>query len=446
MGGAAELMGRLRQEGYEPDSDTALLLSGGDMWTGPAISSWFQGASVVEVFNEMGYDAATVGNHDFDFGAEVLSANSAEMDLSLLSANLRETASGEPPAYVQPYVIRQVNGVRVGIIGLSLQSTPRIVMPAHVEGLAFGDYEEALRETAPQVRAEGADIVVVIAHVCPADLALLAPLAADLDISLLAGGHCHQLTTMERAGVLVVGPGANWEAAIRVDLLYDTATGEVTEQEAQVIQNRYRTAEGPPVEPDPDVTEIVARWAAQTDEALGKVIGYTGTGIEIGWAMYNIVTDSWLWYYPEADLAISNLGGFREALPPGEITLADIVATLPFENTLMDAELTGEEVLENLRCCGGAVGGMIVHGSGPELTVTLTDGSPLDPQATYHVLVNNYIYQGGDGYHFSQQDPDAYDTGIHWREPVIQWIRAQGTGPDHPLESLLDDTPRGPEW
>ncbi|HID89509.1 MAG TPA: hypothetical protein EYP52_07355 [Anaerolineae bacterium] len=102
--------------------------------------------------------------------------------------------------------------------------------------------------------------------------------------------------------------------------------------------------------------------------------------------------------------------------------------------------------MENLRCCGGAVAGMRGKGIGDNLTVVLDDGSPIDPEAVYRVLVNSYIYQGGDDYLFSHQDPEAYDTGIHWREPVIEWIRAQGTGPDRPLESLIDGRPRGPGW
>ncbi|HHS97782.1 MAG TPA: bifunctional metallophosphatase/5'-nucleotidase [Chloroflexi bacterium] len=446
VGGAAGLMAVLRQEGYDPESDTALLLSGGDMWVGPAISSWFQGESTIDVFNRMGYDAAALGNHDFDYGPEVLAARASQADFPFLSANLTEVATDQPPAYALPYTIREVNGVRVGIVGLSLKTTPEIVMPEHVEGLAFGDYAEALRKTVPRVRAEGADLVIVISHICGGDLLDLTPVAAELGVPLLAGGHCHRLVIAERKGVQVIAPGAHMAYAVRVDLLYDSATGTVVDQEARALWNRYRTSKGPPVAPDPEVAALVDRWAGRTEEALGEVIGYTAEGIPVGWEMYNLVTDAWLWFYPQADLAISNLGGFREDIPPGEITLADIVAVLPFENTLTEVELTGEEVVENLRCCGGAVAGMWMEGTGESLTVYLADGTPIDPRATYHVLVNSYIYQGGDDYLFSQQDPDAYDTGIHWREPVIEWIRAQGTGPDKPLEDLVDDQPRGPGW
>jgi len=205
----------------------------------------------------------------------------------------------------------------------------------------------------------------------------------------------------------------------------------------------YTTAAGNPVTPDAGIESLVAEWKAQVDEALGEMIGYTESGIEIGWPMYNLLVDAWLWYYPQADLAINNLGSYREAIPPGEITRADVVATWPFENVLIDVELTGQQVMDNLLCCGGAVAGLTYHRAGARIIAELDDGNPLDPEATYHVLVNNFTYTGGDGYLFQKHNPDGYDTGIHWREPVIEWIIAQQTSPEHPLEAVLDDTQRG---
>jgi 2',3'-cyclic-nucleotide 2'-phosphodiesterase (5'-nucleotidase family) len=179
------------------------------------------------------------------------------------------------------------------------------------------------------------------------------------------------------------------------------------------------------------------------DQALGQAMGYTESGIERGWALYNLVVDAWLWYYPGADLAINNLGGYREAIPPGEITRADLVAVLPFENTLIEVELTGQQVMDNLLCCGGAVAGFTYRQAGARIIAELDDGSPLDPQATYHVLVNDFMYGGGDDYLFATHDPHGYDTGVHWREPVIEWIATQRTSPQRPLETLLDGTQRG---
>jgi 5'-nucleotidase/UDP-sugar diphosphatase len=443
LGGAANLLAVLRQRGYDPDGDDALLLSGGDMWTGPAISSWFQGASAVQVFNRMGYDAAAVGNHDLDFGQQALLANADAAAFPFLTANATQADTGAWPEFAQPYVIREVNGVQVAIVGLTTIDTPRIVTPAHVEGLAFGEYADALRRVVPQARAEGAELVVVVAHASPSELEVLAPVAAELSIPLLAGGHHHTLENVERDGVRIVGPGAHWQSFAQINIAFDTAAGQVVSTQAELIPVEYATASGNPVTPDARIETLVAAWKAQVDETLGEVIGYTGSGIDRDWPLYNLVVDAWLWTYPEADLAINNLGGYREAIPPGEITRADVVATLPFENTLVEVQLTGEQVMDNLLCCGGAVAGFTYHRAGARIIAELEDGSPLDPEATYHVLVNNFMYTGGDDYLFATHDPDGYDTGISWREPVIEWILAQQTSPERPLETVLDDTQRG---
>jgi 2',3'-cyclic-nucleotide 2'-phosphodiesterase (5'-nucleotidase family) len=443
-GGTANLLAALRQRGYDPDGDDALLLSSGDMWTGPAISSWFQGASAVQVANKMGYDAAAIGNHDFDFGQGPLRANEDAAEFPFLTANVTLADTGEPPDFAQPYAIREVSGVQVAIVGLTTLETPSIVMPAAVEGLAFGDYADALRRVVPKARAEGAELVIVLAHVCPGALRALTAVAAELSIPLLAGGHCHSLENTEQDGVRVIGSGEHWHAFTQVDIAFDTTTGQVVSTEAELVSVEYATADGNPVTPDAGVEAIVAEWEAQIDEALGEVIGYTETGIEVGWPMYSMLVDAWLWYYPEADLAINNLGGYREAIPPGEITRADIVATWPFENVLVDVELTGKQVADNLLCCGGAVAGLTYHRAGANIIAELDDGSDLDPDATYHVLVNNFVYAGGDDYLFSVHNPDGYDTGIPWRDPVIEWIIAQETSPERPLETLLDATERGP--
>ncbi len=444
-GGAAYVMAALRQRGYRPDSDEALLLSGGDMWTGPAISSWFQGASTVQVANAMGYDAAALGNHEFDFGQEIIRANAAAADFPILSANATVARTGKLLDFCTPYIIREVNGVRVAIIGLTTRITPSIVTPKYVEGLAFTDYEEAIRNTVPQARAEGAELLIVISHVCPDELRKLIPAASELSIPLLAGGHCHsQLENFEEQGVRIIGAGAHWQSFAQIDITFDTSTKQVLKTQAELVPIEYPVGDNP-FATDPDIEAIVAEWSARVEKELGEVIGYSISGVGKDWPLYNLLLDAWLWTFPEADIAISNFGGYREALPPGDLTRADIVAALPFDNTIIDVELSGSQVEENLLCCGGAVAGFTYRRSGNQIRANLKDGGALLPEAKYRVLVNSFIYDGGSGYLFSDQNPNGYDTGIHWRDPIINWILSRQTTREHPLEALLDSTRRGPD-
>ena len=182
--GAAELAGLWTTE--YASSDALLVLSGGDNWTGPAISTWFDGESMVEVMNAMGYAASAVGNHEFDFDLDGLQTRTAQADFPYLGANIRYKDNGEIPTDlgIQPYTIVEVAGLEIGLIGLSYQDTPLVTDPTAVAGFDFIDYRDTLREYAPEVRQAGADLVFVITHTCANDLARLAREVEDLGITL----------------------------------------------------------------------------------------------------------------------------------------------------------------------------------------------------------------------------------------------------------------------
>ncbi len=131
--------------------------------------------------NLMGYQAAAVGNHEFDFGLDVLSARHAkDAKFPFLSANLVEKGTSEPPDFVRPYTMVDVDGVKVGIIGLTTRSTPVTTNPKNVAEFSFLPYADALACTVPEVKAAGADVVIALAHVCGPEMRLLAPKAKQL--------------------------------------------------------------------------------------------------------------------------------------------------------------------------------------------------------------------------------------------------------------------------
>jgi 2',3'-cyclic-nucleotide 2'-phosphodiesterase (5'-nucleotidase family) len=425
--GAAHMMGLWREkEGYSEDGPY-LILSGGDMWTGPAISSWFDGESMADVMNVMGYDAAAIGNHEFDWGIEGLRDRAAQSEFPFLSANIRNQKTGDPPGFAVPFVVQEVNGIPVGLIGLTTTSAPQTTMPDHVSELEFFSYQEALEEAVPQVRAGGAELLVVIGHICSDEMEWLVPTAVELGIAVIGGGHCHERVGRVVDGVALVEGGSQLQGYVRVDIAFDTATNTVVDIKAQYRSNSGGTS-------DPEVAAVVARWRARADESLIEVIGYLEQPIPIrSHAMINLVTNAWLEAYPAADVALTNRGGFRQAIPAGEITLETLIGVLPFNNVLIDVELTGAELIRNIECCGPVAGGMTTAGRH-----TLSDGTPVDPDVTYHVLVNDFMYAGGDGFKFREQDPDAYNTSIDWRQPVIDWISSLSTSPDDPLDRYLD--------
>ncbi len=440
IGGAAEMLGRWReQEGYTPDGPF-LALSGGDMWTGPAISSWFNGDSTAEVMNLMGYRAAAVGNHEFDFGLDALARRARESSFPFLSANLVKKGTTEPPDFVRPYTIVEAGGVKAGIIGLTTRSTPVTTHPRHVVEFEFLPYADALAHYAPEVKAAGADVIIVLAHVCGLEMRLLASAAKQSGVNVLTAGHCHERIAENIDGLPLISSGQYFQAYVRLPLEIDATTRTVTAGKPELIANRHSpgagTINGAPV--DAAVAERVAHWQVKTDEALGEVIGYTTDGLAArSSALLNLVTDAWLQAYP-ADAAVTNLGGFRQGIDAGPITLGDIVGVLPFNNQIVDATVTGAQLKENLECCESAIAG-ITYRDGKLLQA---DGAPVDPQKRYHVLINDFMAGGGDRYKFGSQDPGAYYTAIDWRQPVIDALKRLSTSKDAPLELYLEPAER----
>ncbi len=429
--GAAEMAG-LWATGYT-ESDGVVILSGGDNWTGPAISTWFGGEGMIEVMNAMGYHASVVGNHEFDLGLEGLQERVAQANFPFLGANVRYKGSGEylTDLGIQPYTIVELAGLQIGLIGLANEGTPTVTNPGTVAGFDFLDYAETLRQVAPEVRAAGADLILVPSHICRADLTWLANQVEDLGITLFGGGHCHEDYAFEAGGAILLGGGSNLREFAYANLAVDPATGVATVIDFGEVHNVGGT-------PHPQIAEIVAHWQGLADAELNVVIGYLRSEISRqSPAMAALITESWLWAYP-ADVAITNWGGMRDRIPAGEVTYASIISVMPFENVLIDVALTGEQ-LQQVLAAGHylpAFGGL--HKEGAQWMLE-SSGAPLNPAQTYHVLVNDFMYAGGDDYGMlASFDPEAYNTAINWRQPVIDWIVAQGSSVQNPLDGAIE--------
>ncbi|MEN8172354.1 MAG: bifunctional UDP-sugar hydrolase/5'-nucleotidase, partial [Chloroflexota bacterium] len=431
--GAATLAGLWADAGYENQGDL-LILSGGDNWTGPAISTWFDGQSMVAVMNVMGYHAAAIGNHEFDFGLDVLQTRLAEAEFPYLSANTRYKAGGSTPTDlgIQAYTIVDTGVLRVGLIGLTLTDTPSITNPEHTAVFDFIDYETALREVVPQVRAEGVDMIIVPAHVCTDELIPLASAVSDLNVALLGGGHCHERFAQQIGDTVLISAGDGYASYAYAAFELDPGTKDMISVDYGIAENRGGVE-------DTDVAQVVAHWKAETDRELDVVIGYLEDDLsKRGDRMAALITEAWLAAYPTADVAITNWGGMRDRIPAGEITMADVVGVMPFNNVLVDVKMTGAQLASVLAAGRGdpPVGG--IHRENGQWVLNKT-GLPIEPDEMYAVLVNDFMYAGGDNLTMLvEYDPDAYNTSISWRQPVIDWIEAQETTAEKPLDALID--------
>ncbi len=435
--GAANMMGLWRDNEEYDGNDSYLILSGGDNWTGPAISTWFEGESTVEVMNAMEYDASAIGNHEFDFKVAGLYDRVDQANFAYLSANIREKASGEIPGFAIPYIVLDIDDVMVGIIGLTSLSTPYSTFPDNVNDYDFIDYHTALEEIVPQVKLDGAELLIVIAHICYSEIVELAPTLVNMGVSAITGGHCHvdmttQIISSENGELAAIKTNSLMQSYAKVEISYDIIEKEVITMDVSGHENESGN-------PDQTVASIVSYWRDQTDAELSEIIGYTDNEIGItSNAMYNMVVDSWLNQYPTADIAMTNAGGIRQSIPAGDITKEVIIGVLPFQNFIIELQLTGTEVINCTDYPDMIYGGMSTVGG-----YFLSDGTEIDNSTTYSVLTTDFLYARNDyRFPFNQYDPNPNYTLMNYHQPTIDWITSLNTSPSNPLDNYLDNTTR----
>lgn len=429
--GAAQLYSLwTEREGFNPE-EPFLILSGGDNWTGPAISTSVAGKSMVEVMNAMHYAASAVGNHEFDFGLDVLQQRSKEANFTYLSANTHRRESGQVPtdAGIDPFTVVEVDSLRIGIIGLTTTSTPTTTNPANVIELEFADYEQALRATVPEVRELDVDWVFVIAHVCLPAMRELAVKVSDLNIQMMGAGHCNDLVAEMIDSTVVLGGGSHLQSYARAEFRYQPSTGAIQRIDYSVHENQSGGT-------DNTVLAIVQHWQQQAEAILSDVIGYNAVKVERrNPVLEQAIVDSWLQFDPLADVAITNAGGIRAPLPEGNITRGDVVGMMPFENTIITLHLDGATLRQVLaQGTRPLVAGMVWQGDQWRET---RSGAALADEKMYRVLVNSFMYAGGDNYQgIAEADPESFDTGINYRQPFLDWIASQHSSTAAPLQLL----------
>jgi 5'-nucleotidase len=452
-GSAAILAAYLEREEAENPRRT-LILDSGDFMQGPPISSFFEGASTVEVFNEIGVDGVAVGNHEFDYGQDALQQRIAEADFPFLAANIVDEDTGRAPRGFRPYVVERLRGVKVGVIGLGNPDTKAVTLPAATEGLRFLDIEESARavnDAVRKLRRKKVETVVVTVHqglTSPAGGAL-AELVEGFsgEVDLVLGGHISSEFNTVIGGIPVVQPLGNTRGYADAVLTVDRRTKDVVATRVETDPTWVDE-----IQPDPEVQAIVDRYRAELGAALGRVVGETRTSILRAFnaesEMGNFVTDAMRTHLGGVDFAFTNAGGLRADIDAGPITLEEIFTVLPFNNTLVTMDLTGAQVVRVLEEGAMSRFGVVqVSGLrwafdpdrafGSRVTrVTLPDGTPIDPAATYRIATNNFMASGGDEFNTLKLGANTVDTGVNLVDTVVGLL-ARSSPVDPQVEGRL---------
>jgi len=343
-GGAANLAGLIQRQRAEA-TDPVILLDAGDTLQGTYISNSNHGQAAVEWMNLIGTTAFCLGNHEFDWGLDVLQERAEQAEFPFLAANL-ETDDGKSLPGIEPYVVVEAGNYKVGILGLTYHDLKTIVKASFIEDIHSLPPIETARRYLPELQAKS-DLVIVLSHLGQDEDEALAK--AVPEIPLIVGGHTHEaLHAGRRVGsTLIVQAGAYGEYLGQVELVVDRKNHAVGEETvARLIEV---TEAGTPSK---EAQEIVDRWGKEADKIGSQVIGEAGMHFahtrNQETTLGNLITDAMrasdLGDGKTFDIAAHNDGGIRTDLNAGPITYAEIYAVLPFDNSLVGLDLTGEQV------------------------------------------------------------------------------------------------------
>lgn len=426
-GGFAPLMTLLRRE--RARDPQALTTVGGDFLSPSLLLGMTRGAPMVGLFNAIGVDAVTFGNHEFDFGPEVTKTRMAESAFPWVGTNVA-VADGSTFGNTVSSWTRTVNGITVGVLGFVTPDTARLSSPG--PDVRFAPVLESAAGAVKALRERGASVVVALTHQTIAEDRALAATIPGID--LILGGHDHDPISVYEGSTLILKAGHNAEYLGVVTLAVSTKT--TPKGPAPVVRPaEWRFVSTAGVAPEPEIARIVDGYTRALDGELATVIGKTATDLDSRQdtvrtretSMGNLIADA-LRERLKADAALVNGGGIRaNALHPAgsALTRRDVFAELPFGNVGVLVEMTGADLLGALEHGLGKVeekagrfpqvsGLSVVYDPGAppgrRVTGVTVGGQPLDPVRTYRVATNDYLLKGGDGYDVFRKAKVLLDT------------------------------------
>jgi 5'-nucleotidase len=451
-----------------------IVVDAGDFSQGNPYVSLSKGHSAIDMMNAAGYDIVTLGNHEFDFGYDQLMENLKDAKFQVISANVYK--DGEP--ILPASTIVEKGGMKIGFFGMETPETASKVNPGLITGITISTFD-ALYETAQtaidNLKAEGADLIVGLWHLgildesAPNGYRSTDVFAKVNGVDFIIDGHSHTVMTSGDNEEPIQSTGTRF-ANVGV-VVIDNATKTIVDN--YLLPTAY-------LGKDPEVDAAAQEIISAVDEEYGAVFASTevllngerdpGNRTEET-NLGNLITDAMVWAVvkeggieqvePNAVVGITNGGGIRATIEPGDISMKDINTVLPFGNTVAVIYVTGDEMLEALEastfCTPKSIGGfpqttgidwtidttveydqgdLYINADGSEttyygpasikrVTINSVNGEPFDPSATYAVVTNNFIAAGGDTYNVFMRafnEGSGFDTGIPLDEAVVSYI------------------------
>lgn len=456
---------------YEAKGAEVILVDAGDYSQGKTYVSVTKGADAVTMMNAAGYDVVTLGNHEFDYGYAQLKENMSKAKFKVVCADVFNEDG--TPIFDANYTYTTKSGVKVGFFGMETPETQTKANPALIKGLTFATGDAFTKAAADQVAAlKDADVVICLAHLgIDAESAPYRSTdlyAAVKGIDFIIDGHSHTVMTKGEKGEPIQSTGTAF-ANIGV-IVIDNATKKI--ESNSLFEIKEDTAK------DATVAAAAKTIVDRVDAEYGVVFAKSEVTLNGAKAPNgnrdsetnngDLITDAMIWKVMQnkegltvdADhvVAITNGGGIRAAIEPGDVTKKDINTVLPFGNTVVTIYITGEELLEVLEASTYSlpVGGFpqvaginytistaVAYDANAEtypastyygpksinrVTINSINGKEFKADDTYAVVTNDFSAAGGDTYYAFKAATAKFDTGIPLDEAVMEYVTTELKG------------------
>jgi 5'-nucleotidase len=483
-----------------------LFVSAGDLiGATPLISALFHDEPTIEAFNLMDLDYNGVGNHEFDEGVDELLRMQnggchpvdgcidgdpfAGATFDFLAANVKYKADGE--TIFPGYKIHEFDGVKIGIIGMTLEGTPSIVSPAGISHVDFFDEAATVNALVPELRKQGVRTIIVLLHEggtigapgngagsetainqCNNPQGALPPIVEAMDdaVDIVVTGHTNWAVNCVIDGKIVTGAAATGRLVTDIDLRINRKSGTVMEEFTRV-NNRIVTQDVPKAS---DLTALVTKYDAISAPLANRVIGEISASITRAAnlagesALGDVIADAQLFATTPAELggavmAFMNSGGIRNDLlfpssPAGEgdgkVTYGEAFNVQPFGNSLVTMTLTGSQIdtlleqqfdnptpgaMRILQVSEGfAYAWSAPAPTGDKVSNITLNGLPISPVTSYRVTVNSFTAEGGDNYFVLRDGTDRLGGDVDL-DALEKYFIAQGVvdpGPQNRITRL----------
>ncbi len=449
FGGSARLVTAL--EAARARSNNAILVDGGDQFQGTLFYTYYKGKLAAEMMNKMGYDAMTVGNHEFDDGPEVLAGFMDAVDFPVLMSNADFSGEALLADKLLKSTVIERGGEKIGLIGLTPQDTDELASPG--PNITFTDPSEAVQGEVDKLTAMGVNKIIVLSHSGYGVDQVVAANTTGVDV--IVGGHSNTLlsNTSDRAegpyptmvgGTAIVSAYAYGKFLGELNVTFNDA-GEVVEAAGEPIIMDAAVAED-------DATKArIAEAAAPLDEIRKRVVAETADVLDgerdscraAECSMGNLIADAMLDRVKDQGvvIAIQNSGGIRASIDSGEVTMGEVLTVLPFQNTLSTFQVSGAVIVAALengvsqheegagrfpQVAGMSYAFDVSKEAGSRISDVMVGGAAIEADKIYGVVSNNYVRNGGDGYKMFRDAQNAYDYGPDLADVTAEYMAANG--------------------